>query len=101
MKREDVYKEIDIEIDYANKKWVDAHLRNDIVDKEQPILNWVDFMYHHLKFADYDCEAGKNESALSEIRKVVALGVTALEIYGCPSRNENNSNSQNLDGDGC
>jgi len=101
MKRKDVYKEIDIEIEYANKKWVEKNLNNGIVDKKQALKEWIQYIDTYLSYArDYDY-FGEYDEALGELRKVVALGVTALEIYGCPSRIKNNNDLQNLDGDGC
>jgi hypothetical protein len=101
MKREEIYKEIDIEIDYSNKKWVDKNLKNGIVDKEQKLYEWVNYIQNHLSSALLNIINVNDYEALSELRKVVALGVTALEIYGCPSRIKNNNDLQKLDGDGC
>lgn len=101
MKRKDVYKEIDIEIEYGDKKWVEKNLKNGIVDKNQLLSEWINYMDNHLSDACDFNYFGEHDEALGELRKVVALGVTALEIYGCPSRIKNNNDLQKLDGDGC
>lgn len=82
MKREEIYKEIDKERDYQDKKWKDG----DVPDRDKDIAEWVNYMEFHLHKASNKIYNMDKEGALDEIRKVTALGVCAMEVHGCPSR---------------
>jgi hypothetical protein len=78
--RESVYKVIDGEREYQDKKWgADIHSVGD----------WIVFMRTHLAQAEvrFSKEVG-TEGTLHELRKVVALGVACMEQNGAYERIE-------------
>lgn len=86
LQRMDVYKRIDSEREYQDRRW-NMNLRpGDVPDEEKPVSEWINYIEFHLnkaKEANYHLD---KESSLAELRKVAALAVRAMEIHGCPER---------------
>lgn len=82
MEREEIYSLIDSERNYQDLKWKNS----DVPDSEKPIPEWISYMKFHLSKAKDKTYRLENNEALAEIRKVVALGICALEVHGCPRR---------------
>jgi len=76
MKRLDAYKIIDDERDYQDLKW-------GVSDNEKKLSEWLSYMEFHLSKAK---ELNNQTDILSEIRKLTALAVKVMEVYGCPPR---------------
>lgn len=76
--KEKIYKAIDGERWYQDKKWG--------VKKNQ-VSSWILFMEHHLSKAKmYVSTENDDENALHELRKTVALGVACFEEHKVPLR---------------
>jgi uncharacterized protein YgfB (UPF0149 family) len=86
MKRAEVYKNIDLEREYQDLKWDQRRGEDEVADKDKAVAEWLNYMEHHLSAAKTKVYNLNKEEALEQIRKVVALGVCALEIHGCPER---------------
>ena len=81
MKREEIYKIIDGERDYQDKKWGgEEH------DKTHFPTDWLIYMQRCLNKAMTADEEQDEEKLLSELRQVVALGLACFEVYGVPER---------------
>lgn len=80
MKREEVYKIIDSERDYQERRW-NLGTRSGIPDSEKhpaDWLNYIDYCLHKAKEADYNLD---QESTMDNIRKIAALAVRAMELH--------------------
>lgn len=86
MKREEVYKNIDKEREYQDLKWDQRRTKDDVADADKAVAEWLNYMAQHLSDAQKGVYNLDTNEALEQIRKVVALGVCALEIHGCPER---------------
>lgn len=86
MKRSDVYKYLDTEREYQDLRWGSQKNGNDIPDEEKPIPEWINYMEYHLMKAKEMTRSFDYKAALNEVRKVTALGVRCMELYGCPER---------------
>lgn len=86
MKKKKVYKRVDGELEYQELKWVVRRDANGTPDESKPPAEWVNYMQHHMNEANTAIYNLDDEEALAQIRKVVALGVRALMIHGCPER---------------
>lgn len=86
MKRNEVYNHINIERDYQDLKWDGRKEKNDVLDIEKPISEWVNYIEYHIQKAKENIYYLNEEEALAEIRKVTALAVKCIEIHGCPKR---------------
>jgi len=86
MKKKKVYKRVDGELEYQELKWVVRRDANGTPDESKPPSEWVNYMQHHMNEANTAIYNLQDEEALAQIRKVVALGVRALMIHGCPKR---------------
>ena len=84
MERKMVYERLDVERDYQDSRWTNDV--NAIPDEEKSVAEWILYMEHHLNKAKEQVYYLNEYGALSEIRKVTALGVRTMEIHGCPSR---------------
>jgi hypothetical protein len=86
MKRNDVFNYIHDERDYQELRW--GGNRNDVTipDEEKSIAEWINYMEYHISKAKENIYYLNEEETLAEIRKVTALGVKAMELYGCPRR---------------
>lgn len=86
MKRSEVYKKIDIERDYQDLRWDYDYRPDGVPDGEKPVSEWLNYIEYHLNKAKEENYLLNKTNSLSEIRKIVALGIRALEIHGCPDR---------------
>lgn len=80
MKREEVYKIIDNERNYQDRKW--KHKK----DEDNSLQDWIFYMGKTLSKATSYNNLGKEEQALDEIRQLIALGVACMEENGVPER---------------
>jgi hypothetical protein len=78
--REQVYKTLDAERDYQDRKW-------DTAGRNKPTECYMLYMESYLKDAIHDIShnAG-DQGALDKLRKVVALGIACFEDNGIPER---------------
>ena len=67
------------EREYQDQKWC---------GEKHEIGSWLIFMQHYLNEASKEITTGKDNNALHAMRKLTALGITCLEQYGCPERND-------------
>jgi len=86
MEKNEVYKKVDGELEYQQLKWVVRREANGTPDESKPPAEWINYMEYHIAKAKEQVYNLDDEEALAEIRKVVALGVRALTIHGCPER---------------
>jgi hypothetical protein len=86
MKRTEVYRRINQERAYQQKRWVDGKGEGDTSDEEKSIPEWVAYIEHHLDEAKLNLYHLHRDAALDSIRKIAALAVAALEVHGCPER---------------
>jgi len=86
MERTEVYKNIDKERKYQDLKWDQRRTKDDVADADKAVAEWLNYMECHLSEAKKGVYNLDTNEALEQIRKVVALGVRALEIHGCPER---------------
>ena len=81
MERSEVYLVVDGERDYQNRKW------GTIDERPKQVGSWLTLMRHCLTKAESDWATSRgDESALDEIRKVVAVGVACMEQHGAVKR---------------
>ena len=73
MRREDVYKLIDGEREHQNLTNTEEH------DLSHSVSDWVLYMKHQLQKAEEALYYINPQTALTRIRKVVALGVVCME----------------------
>jgi hypothetical protein len=90
MKRAEVYKLIDGERDYQDKRWsVDT---TDSGGKHSSPVEWVAFMEDYLAEAKHilsrNSVSVSYPKAMDIIRKVTALGVASMEQIETPARKE-------------
>ena len=86
MEKNEVYERVDGELKYQDKRWVVRRDANDTPDESKPPAEWINYMQHHVNKANTAVYNLDDKEALAQIRKVVALGVRALMIHGCPER---------------
>ena len=86
MERKEVYKILDGERDYQDKKWTVRNEQNGVPDEKKPITEWLTYMEHHLEKAKDSVYYLNTDDILARIRIITALGVRAMEIYGSPER---------------
>jgi len=92
MERQEVYKCLDGERDYQDKKWDARNSLNGVPDIEKPVAEWLNYIEFHLEKAKYKNYILDKNEALAELRKVAALAVRCFEIHGCPLRQNENDN---------
>jgi len=80
--RRTIYEVIDEERGYQDEKW------GSIEDYETDMAAWVVHIERHLEKAKAAVYERKDKEVLSEIRKIAALGVAAMEEHGFVRRNE-------------
>jgi hypothetical protein len=83
MNKEEIFQEIDNEIIYGDNKWNN----NQKPDNTKSISDWLTYIEFHHNKAKINLFHTNNDEALSEIRKITALGVKCLRMFGCPKRN--------------
>lgn len=97
MKRKDVYKLIDGELDYSKEKWTKERERVTrrgcaVMSKKNPgkdVESWILYMEHHLTKARTLASTNVDKrDALEEIRKVAGLAVRCMEYNETPERRE-------------
>jgi len=85
MRREEVYKIIDNERNYQDRKW--GGKSN---DEGLGINDFILYMQHYLAKAIEESvestDSEVEEKCLEELRKVVALGIACMEVHGVPER---------------
>jgi len=81
MNRQDVYKLIDGERDYQDKKWIRPES-----DVDHSIADWLIYMEEMLIRAKKELYFLKYDLALEFIRKLTALGVACMECNETKSR---------------
>lgn len=83
MKRKEVYRIIDGERDYQDKKWGGKKH-----DEANTISDWIYYMESCLEDAKgyYVADEIPQEAVLDELRQVVALGIACMEVLGVPER---------------
>lgn len=90
MKREDVYKLIDGERDYQEKKWNNSTTLSG--GKHSSPEEWITYMEDYLTEAKHvlsrETHITAYKKAMNCMRKVTALGVAAMEQIDTPSREE-------------
>lgn len=87
MLRDEVYKNLDIERDYQDIMVSNRNVEDDNTpDIDKPIAEWINYIEYHLNKAKTNLYHLSSSDALSEIRKVTALGVRTIEVHGCPKR---------------
>ena len=86
MEKIKVYERVDGELDYQELRLVVRRDANGTPDESKPPAEWINYMQHHVNEANTAVYNLDDEEALAKIRKVVALGVRALMIHGCPER---------------
>jgi hypothetical protein len=79
------------ERDYQKRRWGRRHQqggRDVFVERRQSVGDFIVFMDHYLALAKCALATQSGEAqALSMLRKVTALGVSAIETHGSPVRN--------------
>jgi len=84
--RREVYDRIDTEREYQELRWGNENKERDVLDYDKSPAEWLNYMEHHMGEAKKANYFLNKEETLAQIRKVVALGVRALEVHGCPER---------------
>lgn len=87
--RSEVYKAIDSEREYQNKKWCRPGSPEEAAGHNpHTITEWLSYMQYYvnegLKVQTLSFEEG---AGLDFLRKVAALGVAGMEQHGAPLRN--------------
>lgn len=84
--RATVYKAIDSERDYQQKKWRHIRGEHELKESQHPVSSWILFMEEYLARARRFSTGGETGMAhvntMSEIRKVAALAVACMEHRG-------------------
>jgi hypothetical protein len=85
MEREEVYKLINTEVDYAEKRGKGNENYAD--DSKKQIETWILYMEEYLHLARKDCLKSLDKTyALENIRKIAALAVACMQHNETPSR---------------
>jgi hypothetical protein len=83
MDRKDVYKLIDGERDYQDRKWKDGRPTDDVTT---PISAWIIYLRFQLEEAMNAVYFLKEDEALEHIRKIGALSVACMEYNNTKAR---------------
>lgn len=86
MEKNEIYNRIDTELKYQDLRWMPLRAENGTPDESKPPAEWINYMEYHIGQAKNGVYMLDDKEALGQIRKVVALGVRALMIHGCPER---------------
>lgn len=86
MERKEVYECIDTERQYQDLRWSPRREANDTPDESKPPAEWINYIEFHLNKAKEEVYYLRDDTALAEVRKVAALAVRCLELFGCPER---------------
>jgi hypothetical protein len=81
MKREDVYKLIDGERDYQEKKWngESTETAGNHVRPEEWLVYMQDYLTEAIHLATRTAEPESSKLVMDNIRKITAIGVSAME----------------------
>jgi hypothetical protein len=71
MKREDVYKLLDLERRYQDEKWNG--------DSEKSVAEWLIYIERHLNAAKKHVYVSNYSEALEQIRKIAGIGIACME----------------------
>ncbi|MCP5019606.1 MAG: hemagglutinin [Ketobacter sp.] len=85
MTRQRVYKLIDEERDYQDTRWAAGRPMS---DEFTPVAAWILYMEKHLQSAKERIYNLDETAALSQIRKITAIGVACMENNKTPARKE-------------
>lgn len=77
MTRNEVYRRIDLERDSQDGKWGGKEH-----DSKHDIASWLTFMQHYMTEAIKYVTKGQDTATLSTIRKIAALSIACMELYG-------------------
>lgn len=81
MKRSEIYKVIDNEREYQNSQWGEFH------DRDHNAEAFILYIEHYITEARRAITTEKGiQGGLTQLRKVVALGVACFEEHGVPER---------------
>jgi hypothetical protein len=86
MERTEVYKIIDGEREYQEWRWEKGIREDRIPDEDKPPAEWLNYIKYHLEQGEISNYMLNKEETMSEIRKIAALAVRAMEIHGCSPR---------------
>ncbi len=88
MEREDVYKLIDGEREYQNKRWIDDKMPSGthVHTPEEWIVYMEDYLAEAKHILSRQEAPGCYPAAMAIIRKVTAMGVAAMEQIETPAR---------------
>jgi len=83
LNREEVYKIIDDERDHQDKKFGGC-----VHDNNNSISDWLIYIRIYLTDAENAVYKSNPDEAMEAVRKIVGMGVAAIEAKGCPKRNK-------------
>ena len=88
MKREDVYKLIDGEREYQNKRWAEDKMPSGthVHTPEEWIIYMEDYLLDAKHILSRNEAPGCYKDAMAILRKVTAMGVAAMEQNDTPKR---------------
>jgi len=86
MERREIYKCLDGERDYQDANWGSRRQMDGTPDEEKPVAEWINYIEYHVSKAKEKVYHLDTVGATAELRKVAALAVRAMEIHGCPAR---------------
>lgn len=86
MERQKIYNRINGERDYQDASWGHRRTLDGTPDEEKPVAEWVNYIEYHVSKAKERIYHLDTVGATAELRKVAALAVRAMEIHGCPER---------------
>jgi hypothetical protein len=84
MERKEVYRSIDTERNYQDT--VRKEREQDVDDSQKSISDFILYMEHYLSIAKHNVYNLDEHEAMNSIRKVIALGVAAGEVFEMPPR---------------
>ena len=86
MERPDVFRLINREREYQEKRLEQIIAEKPHRDEDHHIADWLCYMEEHIRKAQTHVYFLNNNLAMAEIRKVAALAVAAMEYIDTPSR---------------
>ena len=86
MERNEVYRRIDGERAYQEKRWNTGLREGDRTDADKSPEVWLLYIEHCLNQAKEDAYYLKPHKVMEDIRKIAGLAVAAMEVHGCPER---------------
>lgn len=86
MEREEIYRQIDKERDYQQRRWDVRQKKDGVRDADKEPETWILYIEHHLSLAKFAAYNLDKQNTMAELRKIAALAVAAMEIHGCPDR---------------